>query len=251
MDGIAVYAQMCVAPSAKFLCPAYITQGNVHAADEPFLSVDDAHFAVVAVVYLTGECRKLHRHEGIRINAGIVHAFKESLRCLSAAHIIVDDAHGYALACFVDKCIGDKSSQGIVLNDIRTQVDVVLRPAYGSQKRSDEVCAVGIDVNLIVLERQCTTVTRKLADESFVALGLVQFCLIGKRVHAALRQFVKTLFAYDTLMARVLSEKEIGNDTHNRQKQQHQQPCQRLDWLTVVNQYGNHRTGSDDDVEGK
>lgn len=60
---------------------------------------------------------------------------------------------------------------------------------------------------------------------------------------------VKTLLRDETFLAGVLPEKEIEQDAHHGQEDQHEHPCHRLRRLTTVEQHGHHCTNNDDTVE--
>ena len=44
---------------------------------------------------------------------------------IPASHIVVNDTYFYSLVCFIDKCIGNELSQGIVIKNIGIDMDVV------------------------------------------------------------------------------------------------------------------------------
>ena len=106
----------------------------------------------------------------------------------------------------------------------------------------EELIAVGIDVYLVVLERQCPVLTGEQLDQFLVLLRQHQILLFGKLQHRTLRELVQTVLRDHLLLPCVLSEEEIEYDTHQRKEYQHQHPRHGLGWLTVIHQHRNHRT---------
>ena len=95
----------------------------------------------------------MNRHECPHVDAGFAHPLKESVRHAPAAHVIVDESHLDALLGTVDECIADEASEGVVVNDVGVEVDVVARLPDGLQQRHEEIVAGGVDVDAIALER--------------------------------------------------------------------------------------------------
>ena len=56
--------------------------------------------------------------------------------------------------------------------------------------------------------------------------------------HRPPRQLVKALLADNALLACVLSEEKIENDTHHGDEDKHEQPHQRLCGLSVLHEHG-------------
>lgn len=117
VDGAAPYAQMSVAPCCS-VAALDISQGYVHAADKAHAAVYNAQLAVVAVVDLAGECRKLNRHEGMYVYSGITHTLEERIGNVPAAHVVVDETHLNALFCLGNECVGNETAQRVVAYNI-------------------------------------------------------------------------------------------------------------------------------------
>lgn len=124
VDGAAPYAQMSVAPCGS-VAALDIPQGYVHAADKAHAAVYNAQLAVVAVVDLAGECRKLDRHEGMHVYSGIAHTLEKRIGNVPAAHVIVDETHLNALFCLGNECVGNEIAQRIVAYNIGLEMYVM------------------------------------------------------------------------------------------------------------------------------
>ena len=120
----------CFLPLASFLLAPDIPRGDVHTTNEPDLSINHAQLSVVTVVHLTGKGREFHRHEAMHLNARIPHPFKERALHVPAAHIIVDHPHLHMLLGLVNQRVGNHVSQLVVVEDIRVDMDMMLRLGY-------------------------------------------------------------------------------------------------------------------------
>ncbi len=256
VDRSALDAQVGVAP----LAPASqrgqslahtldITQGDIHAADEARLAVDDAYLAVVAVVDLAGERREMHGDERTDHDTGTAHALEEASAHPPASHIVIDDPHLDALARLVDEHVGQQVSQGIVGKDVDRQMNVLPRTADGLEQGEVKGVTVGKDVDAVVLERQRAPLVGQLPYERLAFGRQMQGGLFDKAEHRTLGEQVEALTADDALLAGVAAEEYVEDDAAKRHEDQHKEPCHRLLGLTVVEQDRHHRTENQHDIE--
>ena len=248
VDGSALDQQMGVAPRCV-LCSAKVSHSNVHATDESQLTIDDTKFAVVAVVDLAGECRKVDGHESMHVDTANTQALEEGAGHTPTSYIIVDETDFDTLARFVDENICDESSQRVVIDDICREVDMVAGLANGFQKRGEECISVGVNLHIVVFERQSPVLLSKLSDECFVLLGQLQVALFDKAQHRALGQLVEASLADVFLLSRVLSEEIIEHNAHKRNEQQDEYPRHSLGRLSVVHQYGKNCSYDGGDID--
>ena len=117
----------CFLPLASFLLAPDIPRGDVHTTNEPDLSINHAQLSVVTIVHLTGKGREFHRHEAMYLNARIPHPFKERALHVPAAHIVVDHPHLHMLLGLVNQRVSNHVSQFVVVEDIRVDMDMMLR----------------------------------------------------------------------------------------------------------------------------
>ena len=117
---------------APLLLPGalHIALGDVHATDESYPAVYHAYLAVIAVVHLAGKRRKPYRHERMHIDARFPHALKEGILHLPAAHVIVYQSDFHSLLRLVYQGISHQIAQGVILEDVGIQMDVMLRLTY-------------------------------------------------------------------------------------------------------------------------
>ena len=201
---------MGVAPRQRAASDAlYIAQGYVHASCKPLYAIYDAEFAVVAIVHLACEGRKFDGHEGTHVDACIAHTLEEASRHSPTAHIIVDDAHLHALARFLYQGVGEKTSKGVVGKDINVEMDVVARLAYGLQQGRKKLVAIGVQLHLVVLERQGKALVGKQLHKRAVAVGHPKLTLLGKLKHLALGELVERALGYEAHFACVLTKEYI------------------------------------------
>ena len=117
---------------APLLLPGalHIALGDVHATDESYPTVYHAYLTVIAVVHLAGKRRKPYRHERMHIDACFSHALKEGILHLPAAHIIIYQSDFHSLLRLVYQGISYQITQGIILEDVGIQMDMMLRLTY-------------------------------------------------------------------------------------------------------------------------
>ena len=137
----------------SFLLSLDIPGGNIHTADIAHLSVDNTDLTVITVVYLSRKGRKLHRHEGMHLYTLITHTFEEGTVNTPTTHRIIDHSYLNTLFCLRDQCVGHHISQGIIIKDIRIQMDMMLGLPYIPQESMKEMIAIGIDIHLVILKR--------------------------------------------------------------------------------------------------
>ena len=134
IDDSAPHLQMGVAPGNA--TPATnVAQGNVHSANKSYRTIDDTEFAMVAIVHLARECRKTHGDEWAHPHTLGFQTIEKAVVHIPTSHIVVDDAHLYPLPRFVNQCIGNELSQGIVVKNIGVDVDVVGGLSDGLEQR--------------------------------------------------------------------------------------------------------------------
>ena len=109
---------MGVAP-LLLACAFHVSQGYIHAADVARSAVDDAEFAVVAVVHLAGEHGETHGHERLNLHATPRQVVEKAVANAPTTHVIVYQTHLYALLSLVDEGVGNQSAQRIVFNNVR------------------------------------------------------------------------------------------------------------------------------------
>ena len=214
------------------------------------MAVDDAHLAVVAVVHLAGEGRELHRHEGVNLHAGVAHALIEIGLHLPVSHVVVDNPYLHAPAGMAYQGIGNEVAQGVVVEDVAVDVDVVARAGHVAQEGMKEGVAVGEDVHLVVLEGHGTVLLHKQTEKRAVFLGHLQVGLLLIFKHGALGQLVERLLGDEALLARVLPEEEIKDDSHHRHKKKHHHPRHGLGRLAVVEQHAGHGADNGQHIDG-
>ena len=117
---------------APLLFPSalHIALGDVHATDKSYPAVYHAYLAVIAVVHLAGKRRKPYRHERMHIDARFPHALKEGILHLPAAHVIVYQSDFHSLFRLVYQGISHQIAQGIILEDVGIQMDMMLSLTY-------------------------------------------------------------------------------------------------------------------------
>ena len=117
-------AQVRVAPRAEAES-LQVAFGDVHAPDEARASVDDGHLAVVAVVHLAGEQREPHFQESPHLDAFAAHAVVEAVWHVPTSHVVIEQAHFDALPGFVHEQVAHEPPDGVVLEDVKLEMDVV------------------------------------------------------------------------------------------------------------------------------
>ena len=148
-----------------------ITHGDVHTARETLYAVDDAELAVVAVVHLAGEGRKLDRHEDAHVDASTAHTLEEPVRHPPTSHIVIDNAHLDALACLLYQGIRNQPAQRVVGKDVHIEVYMMPGTAYSLKQCREELVAIGIKLYLVVLEGQCKALVGEQLYKRAVPIG--------------------------------------------------------------------------------
>ena len=128
-------------------------------------------------------------------------------------------------------------------------MDVVLGPGNGGQEGREELVARGVDLYLVVLERQRQVLVGKEVHEGAVAVGYVQVFLFHKLEHGAFRQLVQASLADHPVAPCVLAKEEIEHEAYKRQEHEHKNPCHRLCRLLVVHENGNDGHYDQKDVD--
>ena len=229
----------------SFLLSLNITCGNIHTSDITHLTVDDTDLTVITVVYLSGKGRELHRHEGMHLYTLITHTFEEGTVYTPATYRIVDHAYLNTLFCLCDQRVGHHISQGIIIKNIRIQMDMMFGLSYIPQESMKEMIAVGIDIHMVILERECPVLCGEQFDQRVVFLWQMKILLFGELQHGTFSQLIHTVLRDHLLLAGVLSEEEIEDKTYHWQEDQHQHPCHGLGRLPVVEQHHQYAGNND------
>ena len=227
---------MRVAPDSS-ASSLHIAKGQVHTSYESHLAVYHTQLAVVAIVHLAGKGRKPYRHKGMNIYSNIAHTLKEGIADAPTAHIIIYQTYLHTLPGLVCQSIGYQISQGVVLYDIGIYMDVLLRPADGLQQTEHETIAIGINLHLIVFERERPVLVGKEAHQGLAVGRQMQVFLLSKLQHRALGELVHRTVADESLLTDVLPEEHIEHDAEKGHKEQHHNPGYGLRRLFIIHQY--------------
>ena len=229
----------------------HVAHSDVHAANKGIASIDHYQFAVVSVVDLAGEGREMDRHERSHLDACLPHTLEEGRWHTPTTHVVVDKSHLYAFAGPVDERIGHETSQWVVFDDVGIDVDVVAGLANSVQESKEKVVAVGININLVVAERQCEALIDEQLDERLVGGRQREVALLGKLQHGSLGQMIETLLADEAFLACVLAEEDVEDDADDGHEREHKNPCHGLCGLAIVHQDGNHGANNEQYVDGQ
>ena len=107
---------------------------------------------MVTIVGLAGEHREVNGQERHHVDTCHAHAFEETMLHLPTTHIVVDDTHLNTLASLGYQGIGNEKSQGVVLEDVHIDMDMMLGLGNVLQQFREEGIAIRHDVHEIVLE---------------------------------------------------------------------------------------------------
>ena len=174
--------------------PLDISLCNIHASDETYFSVDDADLTVVAIVHLTGKCRKLHWHESMHLHAVLAKHFEETVRGLPAAHIVIDQPHLHPLPGFFHQRIGHQTAQRVIGKDVSVQVDVVSGLCYRLQQGWKKLITVRVDFRFSTEKRQSGTLLIKQIDEGALVFRHIHVLQhVGISQHRPLRELIHAL----------------------------------------------------------
>ena len=156
---------------------------------------------------------------------------------LPTAHVVVDHAHLDTLTGFLHQRIGYQAPQGIVLDDIHVDMDMVFRLVDVFQQFREEGIAVGHDVDLIILEGECQVLVDEKVDQRLVVLGHLEVVLFHETEHRTFRQLVERTLADQLLLSVVETEEEVEDDAHDRYEEDDQRPGHGLGGLLVVHHH--------------
>ena len=163
--------------------------------------------------------------------------FEEAVFHAPTTYIVVDETHHHASPCPCDKRIGHQTAQGIVLEDVHVDVNMVAGLGDVLQQFREIGIAVGHDVNLVVAEGQRQVLVDKEVDELFLRLGQSQVLLFHEAQHGALGQLVHLPLVYQPLAAVVDAKEQVEHDAHDGCEDYHQHPGHRLGRLSIVYQH--------------
>ena len=107
---------------------------------------------MVTIVGLAGEHREVDGQERHDVDTRHAHALEEAMLHFPTTHIVVDDTHLNTLASLGYQGIGNEKSQGVVLEDVHIDMDMMLGLGNVLQQFREESIAIRHDVHEIVLE---------------------------------------------------------------------------------------------------
>ena len=172
--------------------------------------------------------------EGSYLDAGGTHVLEKRAAYRPAAHVVVDDAYLDATAGLVDEGIGDEAPQGVVVEDVDIDVDVVTGGGNVAEQFGEEGIAVGHDVYLVVLEGQRHALVDKEVYQLALALRNAEVLLLYEVQHGALGELVHGALADHALPSVVDAEEEVEDDADNGYEEDDQCPGHGLGRLAVV-----------------
>ena len=111
--------------------------------------------------------------------------------------------------------------------------------------------AVGINIDLVVAERQGKALIDEQLDERLVLRGQREVALLGKLQHGSLGQMIETLLADEAFLACVLAEEDVEHNADDGHEREHKNPCHGLCGLAIVHQDGNHGANNEQYVDGQ
>ena len=117
-------AHVSVAPRPTFHT-FYITHGDIHAADEARLSVDDAKLPMIAIVHFARQCREPYRNEGPDFDTLAFHSVEELIADIPATHVVIDNPHFNALPHLVYQGIGNEHSECVVVDNVGIDMNMM------------------------------------------------------------------------------------------------------------------------------
>jgi len=219
----AFHTHVGVAPAFEFFAARYIAVGYIHAADVADSAVDYSEFTVVAPVYACGERWKYNLEKWVDIDSGVKKAFEEASFHAPASEIVVDYSYFHSFGSFPYKSVGQTIAYFIVLNNVILEIDVALRPLYIIEQRLEFVFAVmEYPYRVVGVEHGSAKRAAKVNQLAYflrevVRYARVYFCFaFAKLTLVASRNHVGV---FDTS-----PEKDIENQTADREKQQHRNP---------------------------
>ena len=218
-----------------------IAQSDVHTANETHTPVDDNELAVVAIVDLRSKRGKTHRQEGHHFNTFLAHPLEETVADIPTAHIVNDHPDLNALAGPCNEGITDKVSQGIVLEDIHVDVDMVSGTSYLPEQGGKELVSVSIDLNATQAEGQREVLVDEKVDNGFVNLRQLKVLLLDELQHGPLRQLVERTLADKTFLAGVNAKEQVKHHANDGYEPDDQCPGHGLCRLPVVHHHMDNR----------
>ena len=94
----------------------------------------------------------MHGQERGHLDTLFTHPFKELMTHIPTAYVVVDKPYLHPLLCLGDQGIGYQLAQGILGKDIHIYMDMTLCLVDSSQQGREELIAVGVYLNLVILE---------------------------------------------------------------------------------------------------
>ena len=176
----------------------------------------------------------MYRHKSHHLDTLLTHPLEELALDIPTAHIVVDDSYLHPLTGLGDEGIGNQRAQGIVGKDIHIHVDMTAGLTDLLQQGREELIAVGIDVHLIIFERQGEVLVDEEVDKRFLFLRQTEVLLFDELQHRAFRQLVHTPFTDIAFLASVDAEEKVEHNTCHRHEPNHQRPGKGLGGLPVV-----------------
>ena len=121
----------------------------------------------------------------------LAQVFPELVANTPTAYIVVDDANLDTFVGFSYQAVGHQSSQGIVLDDVHVDVDMMSGVSNVLQQLWQEGIAVRHNVHQIVLEGQREVLVDEEVYQLLVLLRQSQVLLFNKAKHGTFRQQVE------------------------------------------------------------
>ena len=233
MDSLALYQQVCVSPNA----PRYATDialGQVHAAYKTDASVNHDNLAVVAVVHFAGKCRETYFQEGVYLYAVFAHGFKKTFWYMPTTHVIVQYTHFDPFACFLHQCITYYTANGVILKDIKLDMDMVGGSLNFTQQSLQHTLAGGESLEPVSVKWERLDGVLKEGNQAAVVCGNVIGWLGHILQHGLLLKPVIAFPADHALVPLVPAKKEIKPQPDEWEKYQHKYPCQGFYRIAVV-----------------
>ncbi len=224
-----------------------VTLREVHAAHKGERAVDDADFAVVAVVHLVGEGREAHGQEGFYLHAAAREAAEIAVAGVPAAHVVVEQPHVHALGCFGEQQVCYGFAHGIGCEDIGLEIHVATGRGDGLGEGVEEGAA-GIEQREVVAARngRAAAVVHELRHGHQFPVNALLGCVAEPRI-VEVEGFGVLVDAVS--LAYVLPEEIIRHPAHDGQEDKHENPRHSLGRLPVFEHDNGHGTKDQYGVE--
>ena len=248
IDNATCDAHMGVAPRLSFSA-FYIAHSDVHATDEACFSVDNAYLSMVTIVHLACQSRETNGNKGLHFYSFALHSIEEFVANIPTTYVVIDNPDLNPLPHFVNQRISNEHAERVVIKDISIDMDVVLCPSDSAEQRKKEITSMGVNVCIVVFERQSHALIGKKMHQLACVFRQIQVALFREFKHTSLRQFVQTVLTDEVLPAVILSKEDINDDAYYRYERKHHEPSYSLCRLPIVHQNGYHGQYDTDSVD--